>query len=132
MNEEQKPSKRGEGILHMESKCILNYDVLSVGKEHRVYLLVKVKGAREDKKRKPLPINLSVVIDRSGSMRGDKLKFVKQAAQDLVRRLGSKDRLSLVAYDTTVEVLIPPRAVDEKTSFEQAIEALKPRATTNL
>jgi Ca-activated chloride channel family protein len=73
-----------------------------------------------------------VVIDRSGSMAGEKLAFVKQAALDLVRRLGTKDQLSLVAYDTTVEVLVPPMAVDGKAPFGRAIQGLQSRATTNL
>ena len=116
----------------MKCNCLLNYDVLSVGEEHRVYLLVKVLGPTGDSDRKPLPINLSVVIDRSGSMSGSKLQYVKQAAQELVQRLGSKDRLSLVAYDTQVEVLIPPRKVKDKRPFDEAIQKLDSRATTNL
>jgi Ca-activated chloride channel family protein len=116
----------------MESTCLLNYDILSVGAQHKLYLLVRVQGSRQEGERKSLPLNLSVVIDRSGSMAGEKLEFVKQAALDLVRRLGAKDQLSLVAYDTEVEVLVPPMGADNKAPFARSIHRLQSRASTNL
>lgn len=116
----------------MKSSCILNYDTFSVGKEHRVYLLVKVEGPPEESGREPLPINLSVVIDRSGSMSGEKLEYVKKASQALVRKLGVKDRLSLVAYDNVVSVLVPPQEVRDKALIERKIDGLQAGATTNL
>jgi Ca-activated chloride channel family protein len=116
----------------MKNACMLNYDTLTVGEEHKVYLLVKVEGPPEESGREPLPINLSVVIDRSGSMAGEKLEYVKQAALALVRRLGGKDRLGLVAYDTTVQTLLAPQQVTDKTRFNRAVRGIRSGATTNL
>lgn len=116
----------------MITTCELNYDVLSLGVEHKLYLLVKVAGDPGKSERQPLPLNLSIVLDRSGSMKGEKLEFVKQAALSLVRRLGAKDRLSLVVYDTSVDVLVPPQAVTDREVFNRALRPLAARATTNL
>jgi Ca-activated chloride channel homolog len=57
------------------------------------------------------PLNLSLVIDRSGSMSGDKLEFVKDAARHALRLLHSSDRVSIVIYDDEVQVLAPGQAV---------------------
>jgi len=43
------------------------------------------------------PLNLALVIDRSGSMSGEKLEYVKQAAAFVVDRLEENDRCALVA-----------------------------------
>lgn len=116
----------------MKEACLLNYDTLTVGKEHRLYLLVKVEGPEEEKGREPLPINLSVVVDRSGSMQGDKLEYVKKAAKSLVRKLGKKDRLSVVSYGHEVRVELPPAPVTDPQRVEQIIEDIQIRGNTNL
>ncbi len=51
------------------------------------------------------PLDLAVVIDRSGSMSsGGKIQQVKQAALNLIDRLGRDDRVTLVSYDHIVTV----------------------------
>jgi len=54
-----------------------------------------------------LPLNLSLIIDRSGSMSGDKLAYVKEAAIHTLRLMGETDRVSVVIYDDEVEVIAP-------------------------
>jgi Ca-activated chloride channel family protein len=50
------------------------------------------------------PVNLTLVLDRSGSMAGDKLKKAKEAAIQALRRLDRRDLFSLVIYDHDVEL----------------------------
>ncbi len=81
------------------------------------------------------PMSLALVIDRSGSMsEAGKLSYAKMAARDLVNRLNEKDFLSLVVYDTNVEVLMP---LSKMTRTNQAkvlrlIDELRPSSATNL
>ncbi|MEM6820493.1 MAG: VWA domain-containing protein [Verrucomicrobiota bacterium] len=70
------------------------------------------------------PLNLALVLDRSGSMRGAKLEQAKQAAILVVDQLQSKDTFSLVAYDTQVDVLIPAQHVRNKKQIRSAIRNL--------
>ncbi|MSQ02941.1 MAG: VWA domain-containing protein [Myxococcales bacterium] len=62
-----------------------------------------------DADRPRLPMNLSFVIDRSGSMGNGKLEFAKAATLEGVRLLGATDRYSVVSYDDTMHVPIPSR-----------------------
>ncbi len=60
------------------------------------------------------PLNLALILDRSGSMQGEKLEFVKQAARHVVELLEEKDRVALVDYDDSVRVLFPSQRLDAR------------------
>jgi Ca-activated chloride channel homolog len=79
------------------------------------------------------PINLALVIDRSGSMSGDKIEQAREAALRLVRQLGPDDIVSLVAYDTGVETLVEARRVRHaRRELESAIRGLEASGNTAL
>ncbi len=116
----------------MQVDYVLEYDVLSMAREHRLYLLARIKAGPlpEDSGRRRL--NLSVVLDRSSSMIGDKLAYVKQAAQFLVQHLSADDRFSLVTYNESVEVNVTPTPVVHKDALNLQIESIRAAGTTNL
>lgn len=80
------------------------------------------------------PVNLAVVVDRSGSMDGEKIERAREAALHTVRSLRDGDCLGVVAYDDRVDVLLPSAAVDARTrrDAEDAISRLHARGMTNL
>ncbi|XYH92430.1 vWA domain-containing protein [Sorangium sp. So ce1128] len=55
--------------------------------------------------------NLSLVIDRSGSMKGPRLANAVQAATTAVSRLNDGDVVSVVTFDTRTSVVVPPTTV---------------------
>ncbi len=79
-------------------------------------------------------LNLSLVIDKSGSMSGDKLEYVKQAAIHVVDLLNENDRVSIIAYDTEVEVISPGVAISFATraTLKTAIQSIRSGNMTNL
>jgi Ca-activated chloride channel family protein len=81
-----------------------------------------------------LPLNLSLIIDRSGSMSGDKLEYVKEAAIHALRLLAEADRASVVIYDDAVEILCPSRAVtgDTRDDAIRRIRQVRTGGMTNL
>lgn len=78
------------------------------------------------------PLNLCLVIDRSGSMEGPPLEYVKQACSFVVDMLGPNDVLSIVTFEETVDVLMPPQRVTNKQPIKDGIQRLMPGNTTNL
>jgi len=58
-----------------------------------------------------LPLNLALVLDRSGSMSGEPLETAKQAIVAALRQLHPQDRVSVVSFDDTVRVEVPSGSV---------------------
>lgn len=116
----------------MKADFVLDYNVIAVERAQQVYLMARIQAEAAPDSDDRHPLNLSVVLDRSGSMQGDKLAYVKQAAQFLVQRLGAQDRLSVITYDSRVIVDIPPQAVIEKDRINQIIERITSGHLTNL
>lgn len=78
------------------------------------------------------PVNLALVIDRSGSMEGDRIYKAKQSALMLAERLRPTDRVSLVAFDTSVEVVYPSQAIGDKKALIDAINSVTVGGSTDL
>ncbi len=79
------------------------------------------------------PLNLGIVIDKSGSMADDnKLVRVKEALMTLVKKLRSSDVLSIVVFDSEASVLLPAERVTDKESVENVIREIEPGSATNL
>jgi Ca-activated chloride channel family protein len=78
------------------------------------------------------PLNLALVIDRSGSMAGQKLSYARKAARSLAGELTARDRLAIVAFDGEVQVVVPSRTVDSPLPFIQAINSIEEGGTTAL
>lgn len=78
------------------------------------------------------PLNLCLVIDRSGSMEGVPLDFVKQACSYVVDLLTPNDVLSIVTFEDSADVLMPPQRVTSKHPIKEGIQRLQAGNTTNL
>jgi Ca-activated chloride channel family protein len=78
------------------------------------------------------PLNLCLVIDRSGSMEGPPLDYVKQACCYVVDLLSQNDILSIVTFEEMVDVLMAPQRVTNKQPIKEGIMRLMPGNTTNL
>ena len=88
-------------------------------------------SAKKDSHHRP-PLNIAVVLDRSGSMAGAKIEKARQAAMDVVDRLAPEDIFSLVTYDTQAELVIPPQSVENKGDLKQKIRNIASRGRTAL
>ncbi len=72
-----------------------------------------------------VPLNLCLILDRSGSMSGRPLETVKKAAGELIDRLNPGDRISVVVFDHQAKVLIPNQDINDPESIKKQINRLR-------
>jgi Ca-activated chloride channel homolog len=70
-----------------------------------------------------LPLNLCLILDKSGSMHGQPIKTVIQAVEGLIDRLKVGDRISVVAFSGTAQVIIPNQAIEDPESIKSQIKS---------
>jgi Ca-activated chloride channel family protein len=78
------------------------------------------------------PLNLAIVLDRSGSMSGQPLDEAKRCAGMIVDRLGTKDRAAVVVFDHHVAVVVPTTQTTNRIPFHTAIASIHSGGNTNL
>ncbi len=83
-----------------------------------------------DKERKP--VNVAIVIDKSGSMQGDKIEQARQAAMQAVDRLRDADIVSVVVYDSSVEVIVPATKAMDRREIKEKIRRIVASGNTAL
>ncbi|CUU35091.1 MAG: VWA domain-containing protein [Armatimonadetes bacterium] len=93
-------------------------------------LLIQITASQTAAGRAPL--NLCLVLDRSGSMEGAPFEYAKQACTYLVDQLTEQDVLSIVTFSDTVDVVMPPRKIVNKQLVKDHIMRLTVGDTTNL
>ncbi len=97
-----------------------------------VGFLVDVRAAGDGLPRRR-PLNLALVLDRSGSMANDgKLDYAKQAVRLVVRNLSPVDRLTLVSYSDDAELLVENGSIHDRLLIEHHLEMIDAMGTTNL
>lgn len=99
------------------------------------YLLASITTSPAPHRNTRLPVNVSFVLDRSGSMDGEnKLELAKEAVASAVRLLSAEDRFSIVVFDTQVDVLVPARlaTAEAKAAARRAMQGVVPRSSTDL
>ena len=89
----------------MEPQITFDRALVAVQVDDVVHVMLELKAppAPANERR---PLDIVMVLDRSGSMHGAPLESVKFATQQLLRRLGTDDRLAVVAFDDEVDVVL--------------------------
>lgn len=107
-------------------------EVLPAEVRERAIVKIGLDCVRPSRRDQRPPVNLALVIDRSGSMSGDKIEKAREAALLAVRQLAPDDVVSLVAYDTRVETLVPAQRVGDGRRLERAIRGIEAGGNTAL
>jgi Ca-activated chloride channel family protein len=116
----------------MQLHAKLNFDLIAVEHEETIHALLELTAPTTDTAAQRPPATLQLVIDRSGSMAGDRLLAALHAVDSLVGQLSPEDRLGVVTFDDQVAVPVPAAPVADGHHIRQALGTIFPGGTTNL
>ena len=114
--------------------CDLTLDrsVLPAGQAEKAVIKVSLDVPLVPRETERPPVNLALVMDRSGSMSGEKIAKAREAAIAALHRLGPQDLFSLVIYDHNVQTLVPPQSAANTEWIEARIRSIQPGGNTAL
>jgi len=118
----------------MSLEVLSDRSLIRCGRQSVRHLLVTLEAPAAPARLQRPAVNVSFVIDRSGSMSGGKLTRACEAVLHALGRLEPQDRFSVVDYDDVVTVTVPP-AFASQAAIEDAarrVSNLHPRQSTNL
>src|SRR5215472_2255322 len=95
------------------------------GEAQIAYLLVDVQANIAALPAERLPLNLSLVLDRSGSMRGPRLNALKDALVQLIDQLEAQDVFSVITFDDMVDLVAPAQAVEDREALKTAVSLIE-------
>jgi len=100
----------------------------------RRFVLARVTAPSAPRRRERLAVNLAFVLDRSGSMSGEKIALAKQTIGAALAGLDERDRFSVIAYDDKVDVVVESTAAsaDARRSALGRIATIEARGSTAL
>lgn len=98
------------------------------------YLVVRLVAPATTRRRERLPVNVSLILDRSGSMGGPKIRLAKEAVDRAIAALDERDRFSVVFYDDRIDVVVPSTTATgtARSAAREALRAVDARGSTNL
>lgn len=101
------------------------------GGSQLAYVLVEMKPT-EMVAQVRMPLNFALVLDHSGSMKGAKLKNVKEAVKMVIDRLEPTDYVSVVIFDDTSQVIIPSMPCNDKPGMKAAVDQIRDAGGTTM
>jgi Ca-activated chloride channel family protein len=98
------------------------------------YLLVRIVTSQASSGTRRAPVDVAFVLDRSGSMAGDKIRLAKEAVDAAITHLTDEDRAALVVYDDQIDTLqhLEPATPRVKTAIRLTLNGIDPGASTDL
>ena len=107
-------------------------DVISSDSVTNLDLIVRITVPELPNTKPRPPLNLGLVVDRSGSMQGKKIEYAIKAACYAVEQLSYSDRVSLTVYDQQVNVIVPSTLASNKEVILNRIKQIRPGGSTAL
>lgn len=137
------PQRRAQydSVLPPEKKLILPYqhnilysrpNLVQLDEPQMLYIMLELEAPAEARQSSSPPLNVSLVIDRSTSMQGEKMDVVKASAIQVLRNLRQQDILSVVTFSDRAEVIIPASYLQDKSRSEAKIQMIQPSGATEI
>lgn len=118
----------------MHVHAVTDRTLIRAGAESVRYVKVSFVAPPSPRRAERWPVNVALVLDRSGSMSGRKIELARDAVMQAIRLLQPTDRFALVVYDEHIDVLAgSAQATPEakRRAFER-LAAVHARGSTDL
>ena len=113
-------------------RCLMSKDALPItGAEQAVYALVDIEAGSGSMFGIVLA-NFGLVLDRSGSMDGEKMDNLKEAVGYVADHLSDNDLVSVTIFDDQVETLIPNQPAKNREEIKSRLAKVIPRGGTQI
>jgi Ca-activated chloride channel family protein len=96
-----------------------NVDVAQTSSQRQLAISISAVADRFERR---LPLNLCLILDKSGSMHGKPMQTVIKAVEQLLDRLQPGDRISVVAFAGSAEVIIPHQVIHDSSSIKAQLK----------
>jgi Ca-activated chloride channel family protein len=116
----------------VDCRVEIDRNVLPEGMPQKAVIKVTLDSPLPPERIERSAVNLSIVLDRSGSMSGQKLEKAKDAAIEALRHLGPRDVFSVVVYDHNVRTVVPARSARHVEWIERQIREIRSGGNTAL
>jgi Ca-activated chloride channel family protein len=113
-------------------EVITERTLFPAGREQTADLLIRITPPKAEAQTKRTRLNLGIVLDRSGSMEGEKIARAREAAAFCIDQLLAEDRVSLVIFDDAIDVLVGSQLAENKEAIKERISHIRARNSTAL
>ena len=105
--------------------------ILAADRPEAALVKIGLTGAALPAGERP-PVNLALVLDRSGSMQGDRIARAREAAIAAVQRLDGRDYVSVVVFDDRIDVLAGAQTASpaNKAAIVEKLSTVEARGST--
>jgi len=112
-------------MAKVQLECTLNKSHLPVLRTQQlVYLYIEI-GAGEGIANVRMPLNISLVLDKSGSMEGAKIANLRQAAKNVIDLIDDSDYVSIIAFSDQVYTIAPSTTALDKDKLKGEIDRIR-------
>jgi Ca-activated chloride channel homolog len=107
--------------------------LLRIKEPQIIYSLVDIVSTKdEEQKSADLPLNISLVLDNSTSMKGPRLDILRAATKEIINDLGKDDLVSVVSFNDRAKVLLPSQSQPSEIQIETALNNLYAEGGTEI
>jgi Ca-activated chloride channel homolog len=115
----------------IDVRCAVDRQYIKSNSRGSVFMAIEIDSLKKSEDSFNIS-NLSLIIDCSSSMRGEKFKQAKESALDLFGILGDKDYLSIISFHKSAKVSLRSSRKSESESAENMIRNLQLGIGTNI
>lgn len=117
-------------LVHFDAQFNKN-SIPALGQGQLMYAYFEVRPGQADSQTR-LPLNFTLVLDKSGSMAGDRMIQLKTAVHTLIDQLQPDDHIAIIAFNATPQTVVEATTAADKKTIHDAVDALKATGLTKM